>query len=139
LIEINRAADGEPTMNLRRVRERLFAFTQRNDMDSPIPTPTRSNGQEGLAHGLRHMVDAADHFLEAAAQTGDARFEAVRSNFVEQVRQMRAQLDELEDSAIRKARRVARRTDRTIQSHPYAAMSLAATAGLLIGFLAARR
>jgi len=52
---------------------------------------------------------------------------------------MRSQLDELEDSAIHKARHAARATDRTVHSHPYGAMGIAAAAGLLIGFLAATR
>jgi len=100
------------------------------------PSP---NGKEGLAHSVRHMVDEADQFLKAAAQSGDEKFDAVRDKFVEQVRQMRAQLDELEDSAIHKARHAARATDQAVHSHPYGAMGIAAAAGLLIGFLAARR
>ena len=76
---------------------------------------------------------------KAATQGGDAKFDAVHDKFVEQVRQMCVQLDELEDSAIHKARRAARTTDLAIQSHPYGAMGIAAAAGLLIGFLAARR
>jgi ElaB/YqjD/DUF883 family membrane-anchored ribosome-binding protein len=34
---------------------------------------------------------------------------------------------------------VARQADETVQAHPYGAMGVAAAAGLLIGFLAARR
>jgi len=98
-----------------------------------------ANAKEGFAHSLRHMVDEADDFLKAAAQSGDEKFDAVRGQFVEQVRQMRAQLDELEDSAIQKARHAARTTNEAVHSHPYGAIGIAAAAGLLIGFLAARR
>lgn len=101
-------------------------------------TPT-TDGKEGLAHSLRHLVDEADHFLAAAAQSGDQKFDAVRGQFVEQVRQMRAQLDELEDSALQKARHAARTADLAVHNHPYGAIGIAAAAGLLIGFLAARR
>jgi ElaB/YqjD/DUF883 family membrane-anchored ribosome-binding protein len=111
----------------------------RTDMITTTSKVSGANGQEGLAHSLRHMVDEADQFLKAATQSGDAKFDAVRDKFVEQVRQMRVQLDELEDSAIHKARRAARTTALVIQSHPYGAMGIAAAAGLLIGFLAARR
>jgi ElaB/YqjD/DUF883 family membrane-anchored ribosome-binding protein len=113
--------------------------SRRIDMNTTTPTETRGNGQEALASSLRHMVDEADQFLKAAAQSGDARFDAVRDRFVEQVREMRLQLDELEDSAVHKARRAARTADLAVQSHPYGAMGIAAAAGLLIGFLAARR
>jgi ElaB/YqjD/DUF883 family membrane-anchored ribosome-binding protein len=107
-------------------------------MDTTTPT-TAANGQEGLLHNLRHMVDEADQFLKSAAQSGDAKFDAVRGRFASQLRHMRLQLDELEDNAIYKARRAARNTDLAIQTHPYGAMGVAAAVGLLIGFLAARR
>ena len=100
------------------------------------PSP---NGKEGLAHTLRHMVDEADEFLKSAAQSGDEKFDSVRDKFFEQVQQMRAQLDELEDSAIHKARQAARVTDQAVHSHPYSAIGVAAAVGLLIGFLVARR
>jgi ElaB/YqjD/DUF883 family membrane-anchored ribosome-binding protein len=58
------------------------------------------------------MVDEADEFLKAAAHDGDEKFDAVREKFTEQLRQMRAQFDELEDSTIRKARQAARPTRR---------------------------
>jgi ElaB/YqjD/DUF883 family membrane-anchored ribosome-binding protein len=107
-------------------------------MNTTAPA-TGGNGQEALAHSLRHMVDEADQFLKSAVQSGDAKFDAVRDKFVDQVRQMRAQLDELEDSAIHKARQAARKTDLAIQNHPYGAIGIAAAVGLLVGFLAARR
>ena len=49
-------------------------------MDTTTPT-TGANGQEGLLHNLRHMVNEADQFLKTAAQSGDAKFDAVRGRF----------------------------------------------------------
>ena len=98
-----------------------------------------ADAKEDLAHSLRHMVDEADNFLKSAARSGDEKFDSVRSQFVEQVRQMREQLDELEETAVYKARHAARVADRAVHSHPYGVISIAAAAGLLIGFLAARR
>jgi ElaB/YqjD/DUF883 family membrane-anchored ribosome-binding protein len=98
-----------------------------------------ANGKEGLAHDLRHLVDEADQFLKAAAQSGDEPIDGVRQQFVEQLRQMRAQLDELEDSTMHKARHAVRRADHAVHEPPYGAIGIAAAAGLLIGFLAARR
>lgn len=102
-------------------------------------TSSSANSREGLATSLRHLVDEADQFLKTAADGGDAKFDAVRDKFAEQLRQMRAQVDELEDSAIRKARQAARTADQALHNHPYSAIGIAAAAGLLIGFLAARR
>lgn len=67
-------------------------------MDILSRPSTSGNGQEGLSHNLRHMVDEIDQFLKNAADTGDQRFDAVRSRLTDQVREMRAQLDELNEA-----------------------------------------
>lgn len=103
------------------------------------PTNAAASASPGFAQSLRHMIDETDRFLRTAAQSGDEKFDAMRDRFVEQARQMRQQLDALEETAVYKARRAARETDRTVHAHPYAAIGIAAAAALLIGFLAARR
>jgi ElaB/YqjD/DUF883 family membrane-anchored ribosome-binding protein len=100
---------------------------------------TFSNSTKSLADSVRHMVDDADHFLKVAAESGDATFDSVRNKFVDQVRRMRANLDDLESQTVRQARRAARRADHEIHAHPYQAIGIAATVGLLIGLLASRR
>lgn len=110
-------------------------------METTTATPTHAaaSASTGFAHTLRHMIDETDRFLKAAAQSGDGRFDAMRDRFVEQARQMREQLDELEETAAFKAKRAARQADRTVHAHPYAVIGVAAAAAMLIGFLAARR
>jgi ElaB/YqjD/DUF883 family membrane-anchored ribosome-binding protein len=97
------------------------------------------NGKTELAESLRHMVGEAEHFLKSAADSGDEKFAEVREKVLRQVREMRSQLEALEDSAAYKARQAVRATDHAVHANPYGAMGLAAAAGLLIGFLAARR
>lgn len=104
-------------------------------MNSSMPSLRRN----GLAHNLRRMVEETESFLQAAAQTGDEKFMTIRGQLAEQVRNMRWQLDELEDNAVHKARHAARVADQTIHGHPYGAIGVAAAIGLLVGFLAARR
>jgi ElaB/YqjD/DUF883 family membrane-anchored ribosome-binding protein len=105
-------------------------------MNTSMPSLER---RDGLAHNLRQMVDQTESFLQAAAQTGDDKFMEIRGQLAAQVRNMRRQLDELEDNAVHKARHAARVADQTIHGHPYGAIGVAAAAGLLVGFLAARR
>jgi ElaB/YqjD/DUF883 family membrane-anchored ribosome-binding protein len=107
-------------------------------MDATARPATLDAGQHA-GHSLRHMVDEIDTFLKSAADTGDERFNAVRDRLEVQVREMRRQIDELNDAALAKFRRAAQAADQTVQSHPYGAMGIAAAAGLLIGFLASRR
>jgi len=95
--------------------------------------------RDGLAHNLRRMVEETESFLQAAAQTGDEKLMTIRGQLAEQVRNMRWQLDELEENAVHKARHAARVADRTIHGHPYGAIGVGVVIGLLVGFLAARR
>ena len=95
--------------------------------------------RDGLVHNLRRMVEETESFLQAAAQTGDEKFMTIRGQLAEQVRNMRWQLDELEDNAVHKARHAARVADQTIHGHPYGAIGVGVAIGLLVGFLAARR
>jgi ElaB/YqjD/DUF883 family membrane-anchored ribosome-binding protein len=109
-----------------------------------MDTLTRSTSGDGssqhaVSHNLRHMVDELDTFLKSAADTGDQRFNAVRDRLAQQVREMRDQIDELNEATVARVRRAARQADETVHAHPYGAMGLAGAAGLVIGFLAARR
>jgi ElaB/YqjD/DUF883 family membrane-anchored ribosome-binding protein len=102
-------------------------------------TTTSTNSGTSLAKDLRHMIDETDQFLKSAVASGDSAFDAVRDKFTEQLRQMQVQLDELEKAGVARARHAARVADQTVHAHPYGAMGIAAAAGLLVGFLAARR
>jgi ElaB/YqjD/DUF883 family membrane-anchored ribosome-binding protein len=95
--------------------------------------------KQGLANSLRQMIDEADKLLNHAAHSGDEAFDTLRNKFSDQVREMRSQLDEMEETAVYRARRAARAADHTVHEHPYGAMGVAAAVGLLVGLLVARR
>lgn len=98
-----------------------------------------TDGSQDTGHQLRHMVDEIDTYLRSAADSGDQKLNAVRDRLALQVREMRAQLDELNQATMERVKRAALQADQTVHSHPYTAMGVAAAAGLLVGFLAARR
>ena len=107
-----------------------------------METNTRTvhtDGSQDSSHQLRHMVDEIDTYLRSAADSGDQKFNAVRDKLAVQVREMRAQLDELNQATLARVKRAAQQADQSVQAHPYAAMGIAAATGLLIGFLASRR
>jgi ElaB/YqjD/DUF883 family membrane-anchored ribosome-binding protein len=107
-----------------------------------METNTRTvhtDGSQDSSHQLRHMVDEIDSYLRSAADSGDQKFNAVRDKLSVQVREMRAQLDELNQATLARVKRAAQQADQSVQAHPYAAMGIAAATGLLIGFLASRR
>lgn len=94
---------------------------------------------ETLGTDLRHLASDTERLLKAAANGGDEQIAALRARLESQLRHLRRQVGDIEDAAIRQARHAARATDETVRAHPYGALGIAAAAGLLIGFLAARR
>ena len=108
-------------------------------MTTETTTPSESNARERLAQSLKHMVDEADHLLAKAERSGSEQFLAAREKFETQLQHAKDELRRLEISAVDNAKRAARATDHAVHEHPYAAMGLAAGAGLLIGMLITRR
>ena len=108
-------------------------------MDTTAETTADAQARERLAQSLKHMVDEADHLLSKAEHTGIDQFNAAREKFEAQLRHAKEELRRLELSAIDSAKRAARATDHAVHDHPYAAMGIAAGAGLLIGMLISRR
>ena len=102
-------------------------------------TNSDTSARERLTHSLQQMVDEADHLLKNAQRTGSDQFNAARDKFELQLRHAKDELRRLEDVALENAKRAARATDLAVHEHPYAAMGIAAGAGLLIGMLISRR
>jgi len=89
-----------------------------------------------LAQSLRQMVDGADQLLRNAGRNSGDQFSAARDRFESQVRNARRELDQLQDTALYRARRAARATDRMVRDHPYATASvIAAGIGLAVGLM----
>jgi ElaB/YqjD/DUF883 family membrane-anchored ribosome-binding protein len=94
---------------------------------------------ETLGADLRHLADETEHLLKSAANSGDEQVAALRSRLEGQLKHLRTQIGDAEAAAMRQARQAVRATDETVRAHPYSALGIAAAAGLLIGFLAAKR
>ncbi len=109
-------------------------------MEATTTTPTADQtSRDRLAHSLQQMVDEAEHLLKNAQRTGSEQFNSARDKFEQQLRSAKAELTNLEDTAVYNAKRAARVTDQAVHEHPYTAMGITAGIGLLIGMLIARR
>lgn len=100
---------------------------------------TQTDNKPSMACSLRNMIDEADHLLKSSATAGDEKLEALHAKFAAQVKDLRGELDAMERNALATAKRAARQADEALHAHPYRALAAAGAAGLLIGFLAARR
>lgn len=106
-------------------------------MDATVSTD--NHARERLTENLKGMVDEADKLLAHAERTGTEQFKSAREKFEVQVRRAKDELRRLEHAAVDNAKRAAQATDHAVHEHPYAAMGIAAGAGLLIGMLISRR
>jgi ElaB/YqjD/DUF883 family membrane-anchored ribosome-binding protein len=108
-------------------------------MDSNTPAAADQSVRNRFVYSLKNMVNEAEHLLNNAQRSGSDEFNAARAKFEAHLKHAKAELTELEDEAIHQAKRAARAADHAVHAHPYAAMGIAAGAGLLIGMLVSRR
>jgi ElaB/YqjD/DUF883 family membrane-anchored ribosome-binding protein len=106
---------------------------------SPAPTHDDAEQRQRLAQSLQHMVDETEQLLRSARNSGSEQLEALRDKLELQLQKLRSELLALRENTAHHMRRAAHAADTTAHQHPYAAMGLAAGAGLLIGMLITRR
>jgi ElaB/YqjD/DUF883 family membrane-anchored ribosome-binding protein len=102
-------------------------------------TADTQTARDHMAQSLRSMVEEIESLLKSAAKSGDAQFTALRERLGTQATHLRQQLDELEETAVHRARQAARATDQAVHTHPYVAIGIAAAVGAVVGVLLARR
>lgn len=94
-----------------------------------------SQAKGKTADGLKLLVRDGEDLLKAAANASGAGFTAARAKFAEKVTSARARFADVSQPVVRKARQV----DGYVHGSPWTAVGVAAVAGMLIGFLAAKR
>lgn len=88
-----------------------------------------------LMADLRAVVRDAEELLQATAGQGSAQLKELRARAEESLGAARARLQEAGDEA----RKAARDIDEQVHANPWAAVGIAAAAGLLLGMLLGRK
>jgi len=88
-----------------------------------------------MADDFRMIVSDGEELLKAAANASGEGFTAARARFSEKVVSAKARLADLSQPVVEKARQA----DDYVHGSPWTAICVAAAAGMLIGFLAAKR
>ena len=88
-----------------------------------------------LMADLRAVVRDAEELLQATAGQGSAQLKELRARAEESLGAARARLQEAGDEA----RKAARDIDEQVHANPWAAVGVAAAAGLLLGMLLGRK
>ena len=88
-----------------------------------------------MADDLKMIVSDGEELLKAAANASGEGLTAARAKFSEKVVSAKARLADLSQPVVEKARQA----DDYVRGSPWTAICVAAVAGVLIGFLAAKR
>jgi ElaB/YqjD/DUF883 family membrane-anchored ribosome-binding protein len=102
-------------------------------------TETADDGRERLVDDLAAVLAEAEEMLKrASVETGD-KARDLRSQVETQLLRAKLKLQEIEGEAIDHAKAAARATDDYVHDHPWQAIGIAASVGLLLGLLMNRR
>lgn len=88
---------------------------------------------------LKPLMQDAQALLDEAADMGDAKAAELRNKAMKTLDQAITRANELQESAIRKGRKIAQDTDAYVHEKPWRVIGVAGTVGLLIGMLIVRR
>ena len=88
-----------------------------------------------MSGDLRTMINDSEDLLKAAATVSGEGFTAARTKFEEKLKRAKTALADASQPVLEKARQA----DAYVHGSPWTVIGVAAAAGMLIGFLAAKR
>jgi ElaB/YqjD/DUF883 family membrane-anchored ribosome-binding protein len=106
-------------------------------MDRAVDEFERARGR--MAGDFRNMITDSEDLLKAAATVSGEGFSAARSKFEEKLKRARTSLAEASQPVLDKASGAATATDAYVHRNAWTVVGVAVAAGLLIGFLTAKR
>ena len=92
-----------------------------------------------MAGDLRSVIADSEDLLKAAATVSGEGFAAARTNFEEKVRRAKAALADASQPVFDRTRETAAVADHYVHDNAWTAIGVAIAAGVLLGFLAAKR
>ena len=92
-----------------------------------------------MAGDFRTMINDSEDLLKAAATVSGEGFTAARTKFEEKLRRAKATLADASQPVFDRTRETAAAADGYVHGNPWTAVGVAIAAGVLIGFLAAKR
>ncbi len=92
-----------------------------------------------MANDIKTVITDGEDLLKAAAEVSGEGFAVARQKFEKKLGSAKARLADTSRAAVEKTRETATAANRYVHGNPWPAVGIAAAAGILIGFLAARR
>ena len=95
--------------------------------------------REKLMSDLRTVMGDAEEVLRVTADQASAGASELRVRMQERMQQAKMRLQDLQDSAVERARAAGHAADDYVHDHPWKAIGAAVGMGLIIGLLLGRR
>jgi len=106
-------------------------------MDRAVDEFDRARGR--MVGDFRTLITDSEDLLKATAMVSGEGFTAARTKFEEKLRRAKATLAETSQPVFDRTRETAAVADDYVRANPWTAVGVAVAAGVLIGFLAAKR
>jgi len=95
--------------------------------------------KEQLIHDFKVVVADAEALLKATAGQGGEAMSAARGKVLESLAVAKAKMSEAEAALLARTKAAAKATDEYVHVHPWQAIGIAASVGMVIGLLIGRR
>ena len=92
---------------------------------------------DSMRNTLRNLILQCDSLLGELGDQGSRRYQSTMRSFDRQLQQARDDLEDLQDSAMRRARDTIRVADEYVHENPWRTSAGAAATGILLGVLVA--
>ena len=95
--------------------------------------------REKLMSDIKTVLSDAEELLKQAANSTGERATELRETAMARLKQAREKASDVQVVVVEKGKRAARATDDYVHEHPWQAVGIAATVGVLFGLLINRR
>jgi ElaB/YqjD/DUF883 family membrane-anchored ribosome-binding protein len=95
--------------------------------------------KEQLIHDFKAVVADAEALLKATAGQGGETMAAARAKVLESLSAAKAKMSDAEAALVARTKAAAKATDEYVHGHPWQAIGIAASVGVVIGLLIGRR
>jgi ElaB/YqjD/DUF883 family membrane-anchored ribosome-binding protein len=102
-------------------------------------TPDTAVNRDKLVHDIKIVVADAEELLRATANQAGEKATVAREKIQESLQRAKVKLSDVEQVAVERTKQAANATDHYVRENPWAAVGIAAGAGLLLGLLIGRR
>ena len=106
-------------------------------IDQAVDAFDRARGR--MVGDFRTMITDSEELLKAAATVSGEGFTVARTKFEEKVKRAKAALADASQPVLDRTKEAAAVADNYVHGNPWTVAGVAITAGLFIGFLAAKR